>query len=67
MIILSNFAGDLLIHFVIIFVIGAYFRSILYLKQPTFIIVSFIAATVVTYINHMYFPNITLRSPSLRK
>ncbi len=57
MIIASDFFRDFLIHFVFLYII---LYAIFYLKKSSFIVIAFISALVITYINHSYYPTFRL-------
>lgn len=60
MIVVTNFLADLLIHFVLLLLIGVYTRYMIRASSRTFIVGSFLAAALITYLNHAYFPRLTL-------
>lgn len=60
MIVVPNLLADLLIHFVLLLLLGAYVRYIIGAGSGTFIVASFLAAALITYLNHTYFPRLTL-------
>jgi hypothetical protein len=60
MIVVTNFLADLLIHFVVLLLLGAYVRYIVGAKGGAFVVASFLAALLITYLNHTYFPRLTL-------
>jgi hypothetical protein len=53
MIIASDFFRDFLIHFVLLYII---LYVIFYLKKSSFIVIAFISALVITYVNHTFYP-----------
>lgn len=60
MIVVPNFLADLLIHFVLLLLLGAYVRYTVRGGPSTLIVGSFLAAAFITYLNHTYFPRLTL-------
>ena len=60
MIVVTNFLADLLIHFVILLLLGAYVRYIVGVRGSTLVVAPFLVALLITYLNHMYFPRLTL-------
>jgi hypothetical protein len=57
MIVAENFFTDFLVHFVLILAI---LYAIFYLKKMSFVVIAFVAALVITYINHMFYPELRL-------
>jgi hypothetical protein len=64
MIIFSAFVSDFLFHFAVIVLFSAYLRYLLTSRDNTFIWISLVAALIITFINHRYYPFLILRQPS---
>lgn len=58
MIVAPNFLADLLIHFVLLLLLSMYVRYTVRDGPLTLIIGAFLAAGLITYLNHKYFPRL---------
>lgn len=64
MIIFSVFISDFLLHFAVIVLMSAYLRYLLTTRDNTYIWLALVAALIITFINHRYYP--LLRYTTLR-
>lgn len=58
MIVVNEFLADFVIHFVVIIIVSAYMRFLYKSKGLEYLFPAFVLALFVTYINHIYFPDI---------
>ncbi len=60
MIALSAFISDFIFHSAVLILLSAYFRYVLTSKDNTFIWIAIVAALILTFINHRYYPYLRL-------
>jgi hypothetical protein len=60
MIVAKDWPMDLMIHFLVLIVLGAYFRYIRCMSTAAFIATSFAAAALVTLLNHTLWPELRI-------
>ena len=56
MIVFSLFMKDLIFHFAVLVLISAYLRFLITDRTNNYIWIALVAAAIITYINHMYYP-----------
>ena len=60
MIVSQDIVVDFLAHSVVLLLIGAYVRFITRTRASTYVLASVVAAAIITYVNHRYFPKLLL-------
>jgi hypothetical protein len=60
MIVFSVFLSDLFFHFAILVLASAYLRYLITTKDSTFIWIALVAALIITFVNHTYYPRCSL-------
>ena len=58
MIVFSLFITDLIFHFAVIVLISAYLRFLFTDRTNNYIFVAFLAAAILTFVNHTYYPQL---------
>lgn len=56
MIVYTNFLADFVMHFVMLFLFGAYFAALLDMQKLPNIVVALVGAFFITFVTHMWFP-----------
>ncbi len=56
----STFVSDFIFHSAVLILLSAYFRYLLTSKDNTFIWIALVAALILTFINHQYYPHLRL-------
>jgi hypothetical protein len=60
MIFFSAFFSDFITHSAVLILLSAYFRYLLTTKDNTFIWIAIVAALIISFINHQYYPYLRL-------
>jgi hypothetical protein len=60
MIFFSAFLSDFIFHSAVIILVSAYLRYLLSTRDNSFIWISIVAALILTYMNHQYYPTLRI-------